>query len=288
MNLHAAAEEQSNKPFELIYNAFRGVWTADDFAHNITQALLTMDELAMKHTHFALAHFARLVLTDCDKHIPKLRKLLSVILQSSCLKLRSMACAHETMLEQLDPVFDSTRFHEAVYYTDSFTIQCIDYFEPDRFDAPGNHDGVDSNFLLFCAGFRYSWLDMGSNMRYYSQKFGLDASQWYSMWLTRATNKSEISHITNRCKNSNIETDVVKGQALVDRMLLRHLASRMQEICAALHELDLPVLLLCAILDSSYRKLALQAPMHLKWKLAAAVKHFHQRRDAARALCVSQ
>ena len=50
-------------------------------------------------------------------------------------------------------------------------------------------------------------------------------------------------------------------------------------ILTALQDLDLPALLLVEILDEAFPN---SIPMHKKWDLVVAVKHFHQRRGIER------
>ena len=50
-------------------------------------------------------------------------------------------------------------------------------------------------------------------------------------------------------------------------------------ILMALQDLDLPALLLVEILDEAFPN---SIPMHKKWDLVVAVKHFHQRRGIER------
>ena len=46
------------------------------------------------------------------------------------------------------------------------------------------------------------------------------------------------------------------------------------DICVGLHELELPALVTLEILDQAFPN---SIPMHKKWDLVVAVKHWHQR-----------
>jgi len=55
---------------------------------------------------------------------------------------------------------------------------------------------------------------------------------------------------------------------------LQPIRRRCEEVCVALQDLDLPALVTLEIIDAAFVN---SIPMHLKWNLVTAVKHFRQR-----------
>lgn len=60
-----------------------------------------------------------------------------------------------------------------------------------------------------------------------------------------------------------------------ERVLYDLLWHRIAVICVGLQSLRLPVLVLCEIVDRSWRRLGLLLPMHYKWKLVRLIKDKH-------------
>lgn len=128
-------------------------------------------------------------------------------------------------------------------------------------------------FELMACGVPLQWSTLWRQRHLIFAHYKLTEQQYLSTWAACPDSATGLWHY----KHEHVQLDAREGRRILDRALFRLLRARMVEICTALQSLRLPALVTCEILDHSWQRLAWMVPMHLKWKLATAVKHFRRR-----------
>lgn len=269
-----------NSPFRAV-RAFFVCHLPTQATDRLIQTAIEVDgDFCENYTHLAIASFVRHGMATYSGFYAlnaSEPKWLDAILRDPHMHTRALFWKNETALKWVHAVpFDLRLFNNGVLFLrDKVPAIYMDLFDPEEHNAACRvFDGhAQTAFELALCGVRMS------DQNLYSDTY--DIMAYYN--ISRRTYRSTLlAHNhggaipVREMKKVEKYMDAALVQQTVDKVRFRMLADRMLEICTSLQSLRLPALMMCEILDQSWYRLAALVPLHLKWKLVVAVKHFQR------------
>lgn len=269
-----------NSPFRAVRALFDGLFITQSMDRTIRTAFESDNEFCENYVHLAIASFVRHhMATIGGFHEVRVVEpmWLDAILRDPHMHTRALIWKNETALKWVSTVpFGQIAIHQGkLFIYDKMPAIYMDLFDPDNHYATCRFfDGrCQTAFELALCGVQVSSVhlygDTNDIMAYYNISRRAYRSTLLAYGYENAIPVREMKKVEKYM-------DAALVQQTVDKVRFRMLADRMLEICTSLQSLRLPALMMCEILDQSWYRLAALVPLHLKWKLVVAVKHFQR------------
>jgi hypothetical protein len=141
------------------------------------------------------------------------------------------------------------------------------------------HDGADpskNDSLSLRTAAEKGWVAV---VRCLMQDSRVDPSAKDNFAIRRAAQKGYLAVIDQLREDPRVDLAVALPHLSPEQRRTLECRERMTEICIGLQELELPAWVTIKILKAACPRSTM--PLHSKWSLACAVKHFHNKRSAS-------